>query len=287
MGSAEKRDVRRPERVQVAEALHDPGRIFREHTARERPRFEVRRGASQQPGTRGEQLIAATHRDQGWIVNVGDRAAQGQLVGKRRGRGQVCELREFGIGVRAATQANVIERAGKAGIGERGFAEVVAERHAHVGRIRGHVVLTRGRAAVHEQRRGLIAQYHAHVAGEFAVGLVPPKQSAHPHDQLVGVLGVCRDTLSVIAVRAELEELDDETALIGLLAIDATRDAFRGARATSTDLQSWISEAGPAAPWVVPDTPPSTFMTMLMWSLIGVCGVLFLALVAEVFLMGN
>ncbi|MCW2974567.1 MAG: hypothetical protein JWN72_2840 [Thermoleophilia bacterium] len=131
------------------------------------------------------------------------------------------------------------------------------------------------------------AQYRAHVAGELAVGLVPPVQAVHPHDQLVGVLGVCRDTLSVIAVRAELDELDDETALIGLLAIDATRDAFRGARETSTDLQAWISEAGPVAPWVVPDTAPSRFMTLLMWSLIGVCAVLFLALVAEVFLMGS
>ncbi|MBC7460971.1 MAG: hypothetical protein H7287_06380 [Thermoleophilia bacterium] len=131
------------------------------------------------------------------------------------------------------------------------------------------------------------AQYHAHIAGELAVGLVPPKQSAHPHDQLVGVLGMCRDTLSVIAVRAELDELDDETALIGLLAIDSTRDAFRGARVTSTDLQAWITATSPVAPWVMPQTPPSTFMTLLMWSLIGVCGVLFLALVAEVFLMGN
>jgi hypothetical protein len=74
------------------------------------------------------------------------------------------------------------------------------------------------------------AQYQAHVASEFAAGLAPPAFAAASHDLLVASLATCRDTLSVIALRAELEELDDETALIGLLAIDSTRSAVRGTR---------------------------------------------------------
>jgi hypothetical protein len=35
----------------------------------------------------------------------------------------------------------------------------------------------------------------------------------------------------------------------------------------------------------VPTVAPSRFMTVLMWSLIAVCAVLFVALVAEVFLV--
>lgn len=130
------------------------------------------------------------------------------------------------------------------------------------------------------------AQYRAHVAGEFAVGLVPPVTAAQSHDQLVGVLSVCRDTLSVLAVRAELEELDEETALIGLLAVDATRDAFRGARDSGADVRSWLDAATGTPTWIEPESRPSRFTTALMWTLIAVCAVLFVALVAEVFLLG-
>jgi hypothetical protein len=128
-------------------------------------------------------------------------------------------------------------------------------------------------------------QYHAHLAGELSIGLVPPIEHASRHGSLVTSLELCRDTLGVLAVRAELDELDDETTVIGLLAADATRDAFLGARSTPAAVNAWIASDGVAPDWVSPAHPPSRVMTVLMWSLVVVCAVLFVALVAEVFLI--
>lgn len=128
-------------------------------------------------------------------------------------------------------------------------------------------------------------QYHAHLAGELSTGLVPPIEQATRHGSLVTSLELCRDTLGVLAVRAELDELDDETTVIGLLAADATRDAFLGARTTPASVPAWMANDGIQPDWIEPAAAPSRAMTMLMWSLVVVCAVLFVALVAEIFLI--
>ncbi|MCW2950471.1 MAG: hypothetical protein JWN41_1484 [Thermoleophilia bacterium] len=129
------------------------------------------------------------------------------------------------------------------------------------------------------------AQYRAHLAGEFATGLVPPAFVAASHGQFVDSLTVARDTLSVLAVRAELEELDDETAMIGLMAVDSTRAAFGAVRTSSGEPRAWALADGRAPAWIVPPQPPSKWMNLLMWTLIAVCAALFVALVVEVVLL--
>lgn len=131
------------------------------------------------------------------------------------------------------------------------------------------------------------AQYRAHTAGEFATGLVPPPSAADAHSMLLTSLGICRDTLGVLAVRAELDELDEDISVIGLHAVDSTRDAFRSARSTTVLVHAWVAddEVGPS--WLPGESPagPSRAASIVLWALVVTCVVLLGALLVEVFLI--
>lgn len=130
-------------------------------------------------------------------------------------------------------------------------------------------------------------QYRAHSASEFAAGLVPPPSALEAHATLVGTLGACRDALGVIAVRAAMDELDEETAEIGLHAADMTRDAFRGARSTTALVHAWIATDQVDPTWLREPRPPSRVVPFLLWLLVAVCASLFVVLVVEVFVLGS
>jgi hypothetical protein len=125
------------------------------------------------------------------------------------------------------------------------------------------------------------AQYRAHTAAEFASGLVPPPSALDAHGYLLAALGACRDALGVLAVRAELEELDDEGAEIGLQAVETTREAFRGARSTTALVHAWIAEDEVDPTWLREPVQPSRSWPYVLWLLVGTCLVLFGALVAQ------
>jgi hypothetical protein len=77
------------------------------------------------------------------------------------------------------------------------------------------------------------SQYKAHTASEFVSGLRPPLAAVDAHDYLVTTLDACRDTLGALALRAEIDDLDEHTAEIGVQSVSATRDAFNAARSCS------------------------------------------------------
>lgn len=99
------------------------------------------------------------------------------------------------------------------------------------------------------------SQYRAHTAAEFAAGLVPPPSALDAHAYLLASLAACRDALGVLAVRAELDSLDDDVAEIGLHAVDTTRDAFRGARSTTALVHAWIADDRVDPAWLTPRGP--------------------------------
>jgi len=131
------------------------------------------------------------------------------------------------------------------------------------------------------------SQYRAHTAGEFAAGLVPPPSAATAHGFLMESLTSCRDTLGVIAIRAELEELDDDTAEIGLHAVDTTRDAFRGARASTALVHAWVADDGVDPSWfdATPMRRTARWTALVVWVLVGVCALLITALLVEVLIL--
>jgi hypothetical protein len=130
------------------------------------------------------------------------------------------------------------------------------------------------------------AQYRAHTAAEFAAGLVPPPSAADAHGFLLGSLASCRDALGVLAIRAEMEGLDDDVAEIGLHAVDVTRDAFRGARSTTALVHAWIAEDQVDPEWLHEQSEASRLWPFLLWLLIATCAALFVVLVVQVLVLG-
>lgn len=124
------------------------------------------------------------------------------------------------------------------------------------------------------------SQYRAHTASEFAAGLVPPPSALDAHAYLLASLASCRDALGVLAVRAELESLDEDVAEIGLHAVDTTRDAFRGARSTTALVHAWIADDGVDPSWMAPRRTPSSsrawraFGWLVLVSMAGLAGLL-------------
>lgn len=131
------------------------------------------------------------------------------------------------------------------------------------------------------------AQYRAHTASEFASGLVPPPSAIDAHAMLIGTLSSCRDALGVIAIRAEMDELDDDVAEIGLHAVDTTRDAFRGARSTTALVHAWVADDRVDPEWLHQPQPQSRAWQFLLWMLAATCVALFVVLAVELVLLGG
>lgn len=131
------------------------------------------------------------------------------------------------------------------------------------------------------------AQYRAHTASEFAAGLVPPPSAADSHAYLLGTLASCRDALGVLAVRAELDELDDDVAEIGLHAVDATADAFRGARSSTALVHAWLAEDAVDPVWLLePEQPRRAWSAVLLWGLVAGSTSLLVALLVQLAMSG-
>jgi hypothetical protein len=98
----------------------------------------------------------------------------------------------------------------------------------------------------------------------------------------MGALGSCRDVLGVLAIRAELDELDDDAIEIGLHAIDVTRDAFRGARSSAALVHAWLAEDQADPEWLDEPTKPSAAWPSLIIMLVlgSIC--LFVVLVMQI-----
>lgn len=149
--------------------------------------------------------------------------------------------------------------------------------------------LLRGGAAALSEQDEIVdllrnAQYHAHTAGEFAAGLRAPLPATDAHDYLVSVFQACRDTLGVLAVRAELDELDEATAEIGLHSVLTTREAFQAARYSSVTAYRFAETMEPMYIQTYRSDEPQVMNTVL-WGLVAVCAVLFTVLLFEVFLL--
>lgn len=127
------------------------------------------------------------------------------------------------------------------------------------------------------------AQYKAHTASEFASGLRPPLAAVDAHDYLVASLSAARDTLGVLAVRAELDELDEQTSEIGLHAVGATRDAFNAARHSSVAAFRFTESMDPV--YVRTKPRQSSRPGAVLWGLVAVCALLFTVLLFEIFLL--
>lgn len=136
--------------------------------------------------------------------------------------------------------------------------------------------------SVTELRR---AQYQAHIAAEFVSGLRPPLPAVDAHEYLVSTLESCRETLGVLAVRAELDELDENTTDIGLHSVANTREAFRAARSTTLAAYQFTEHLRPMYLEQIPARSESRGIGVLLWGLVAVCAVLFTLLLFEVFLL--
>jgi hypothetical protein len=128
-------------------------------------------------------------------------------------------------------------------------------------------------------------QYRAHTAYEFVAGLQPPFSGIDAHETLIATMAHCRDTLGVIAVRAELDELDDHTCDIGMHSVASTRDAFANAQAAPQQ-SPWQMYGNGIEPSLVhhlhPTPRESRLMGAALWGLVVVCTVLFSVLLYEV-----
>jgi hypothetical protein len=129
------------------------------------------------------------------------------------------------------------------------------------------------------------AQYRAHTASEFASGLRPPLAAVDAHEFLTTALDNCRDTLGVLAVRAELDELDEHTAEIGLGTVSATREAFQSARHSSAAAYRFTTDMQPIYTQPVPVKRSGSAVNVLLWALVATCALLFTVLLFEVFLL--
>lgn len=131
------------------------------------------------------------------------------------------------------------------------------------------------------------AQYRAHVAGEVTAGLVPPPSASDAHALLINSLAACRDTLGVLALRAEMYELDTDAMEIGLHSVDTTRDAFYGARSSTALVHAWIAEDRVDPAWIT-DRPRGSHRAgaVLFWLLVAMCISLFVVLVADMASVG-
>lgn len=126
-------------------------------------------------------------------------------------------------------------------------------------------------------------QYHAHTSGELAEGLQPPLAALDAHQYLLASLQACRDTLGAIAMRAEIDELDEQTAEFGVHAVASTRDAFQAARYSTWAANAFSESLGPML-LPVPTSAPSR-LGVAIWILTAVCAVLFTVLVFEIMLL--
>ena len=128
-------------------------------------------------------------------------------------------------------------------------------------------------------------QYKAHTASEFASGLRPPLPAVDAHEMLVTSLDNCRDTLGVLAVRAELDELDEHTAEIGLQTVSSTRNAFQTARYSSTAAWQFSESIEPMYIQPTVLTSGRDRMNIVLWALVALCALVFTVLLFEVFLL--
>lgn len=125
------------------------------------------------------------------------------------------------------------------------------------------------------------AQYRAHTSSELLSGLPAPQLAAPVHDHLVACLDACRDALGVLAVRAEIDELDEHTAEIGLQTVQATRHAFTQTRMSATNAVAMEPSLQPVALYDAPHEGRRS-ISFVLWSLIIACAVLFGVLLVEV-----
>jgi hypothetical protein len=132
------------------------------------------------------------------------------------------------------------------------------------------------------------AQYRAHTASEFAAGLLPPPSASDAHAYLLGTLASCRDALGVLAMRAELDELGDDVAEIGLHAVDATCDAFRGARSCTALVHAWIAADQVDPDWLQQSSDGSrSWSTVVLWVLVASGATMLVALVVQLLVAGG
>lgn len=131
------------------------------------------------------------------------------------------------------------------------------------------------------------AQYRAHTAAEFAAGLIPPSSATEAHASLLGALASCRDVLGVLAIRAELDEFDDDVAEIGLHAVEMTRDAFHGARTTTALVHAWIADDHIAPEWLDEHSPSSHVWPWVLRMLVMAAISLAIVLVVQVVVLGT
>lgn len=125
------------------------------------------------------------------------------------------------------------------------------------------------------------AQYHAHTAAEFTAGLDVPMHAFEAHDYLVRSLSTARDALSVLAVHAEMNDLDMRTTELGLRAVSGSRDAFRTALGVAQSGGAVSIRQMPAVPQQRRVDP----LSVAIWSLGAVCLVLLVTLGIELFVV--
>jgi hypothetical protein len=133
--------------------------------------------------------------------------------------------------------------------------------------------------AVTEQLRR--AQYRAHLGAEVGNGLLAPGPLGDAHSALVDAFYTCRETLAVLAVRAELDELDDDTASYGVHAIRLVDEAFDGVRATAERAYAWHEDASSAGKQSVAPEQNSSLFNVMVWTLVGICAAIIVAVLVE------
>lgn len=126
------------------------------------------------------------------------------------------------------------------------------------------------------------AQYRAHTAAEFTDGLAPPHSAFEAHIRMVAFFNHARETLGALAVRMELDELDEQTIELGMRALDSTRIAYHNARNSSVMVVPFTQHMHPLP--MVPAQPKKD-LSVLIWSMVGICTILFALLMFELFLL--
>lgn len=130
-------------------------------------------------------------------------------------------------------------------------------------------------------------QYRAHTSCAFVEAITAPMSASEAHEYLAHTLANVRETMGILAVRVELDELDEHSAELGLQHVLSTRDAFQAARWTGN--ADWSSHGGfePYLHEAQMRDHRHASGGMLLWGMAALCSTLLVVLMVQLLVISG
>ncbi len=130
-------------------------------------------------------------------------------------------------------------------------------------------------------------QYRAHTSGAFVEAIAAPMAAVEAHEYLAHTLSNVRETMGILAIRVELDELDEHSAELGLQHVLSTRDAFEAARWTPG--RDWSSQDS-IEPYLIEAQMRQHRQSsggMLLWGMAALCSTLLVVLMVQLLVISG